>query len=88
MIKREQLVSLNIIQLESQMDIEKALGTLPERQRRVIEEKYMSNRGTTSTNGEVGQRLGICAEAVRAREKKAFKQLKHPSRRKLFQGYH
>ena len=42
----------------------------------------------TKTLEEVGKMMGVTRERIRQIENKALRRLKHPTRRKLFDGYH
>jgi RNA polymerase primary sigma factor len=66
--------------------IDKILETLSERERQVIRLRYGLDDGHPRTLEEVGRKFNVTRERIRQIEMKAIKKLKHPSRRKQFQG--
>jgi RNA polymerase primary sigma factor len=56
------------------------LGTLPERERRVIELRYGLADGHPRTLEEVGREFGVTRERIRQIEAKTLVKLRHPSR--------
>ena len=65
-------------------ELETALSTLAERERRVIELRFGLKDGQQRTLEEVGQQFNVTRERIRQIEAKALRKLKHPSRsRKL-----
>ena len=56
------------------------LGTLPERERRVIELRYGLADGQPRTLEEVGREFGVTRERIRQIESKTLTKLRHPSR--------
>jgi len=56
------------------------LGTLPERERRVIELRYGLDDGQPRTLEEVGREFGVTRERIRQIESKTLTKLRHPSR--------
>ncbi len=67
--------------------VNKAMGTLTERERGVLELRYGLVDGTSRTLEEVGRKYGVTRERIRQIEAKAIRKLKHPSRRKIFEGF-
>mgnify|MGYP001144630653 CR=1 FL=1 len=70
----------------SRSKIERILHTLSEREEQVIRLRYGLDDGHPRTLEEVGRRFNVTRERIRQIEMKAIKKLKHPSRRKQFQG--
>ena len=68
-------------------EINKALDTLTERERRVLELRYGLVDGKSRTLEEVGLEFGVTRERIRQIEAKAIRKLKHPTRRKILQGF-
>jgi len=56
------------------------LGTLPDRERRVIELRYGLSDGHPRTLEEVGREFGVTRERIRQIEAKTLTKLRHPSR--------
>jgi RNA polymerase primary sigma factor len=64
-----------------------ALGTLTEREREVLV-LHFGLRGDTPLNLEqISERFGLTRERIRQIEIGALRRLRHPSRRKFFDGY-
>ena len=64
--------------------VEDVLGTLSDRERRVLELRYGLEDGRSRTLEEVGRDFGVTRERIRQIEAKALRKLRHPSRsRKL-----
>ncbi len=64
--------------------VEGVLGTLSERERRVLQLRFGLEDGRSRTLEEVGRVFGVTRERIRQIEAKALKKLRHPSRsRKL-----
>ncbi len=72
--------------LREQMRI--ILGSLSERERRVLEMRYGLIDGQERTLDEVGQALGVTRERIRQIEAKAFRKLRHPHRSRNLRDYH
>ncbi len=68
-------------------EINKALDTLTERERRVLELRYGLVDGKSRTLEEVGSEFKVTRERIRQIEAKAIRKLKHPTRRKILQGF-
>ena len=64
-----------------------ALNTLKEKEKFVLMMRFGFDGTGTKTLEEVGKKLGITRERVRQIENKAIRKLRHPTRRKLFDGY-
>ncbi|MCQ2505899.1 MAG: RNA polymerase sigma factor RpoD [Lachnospiraceae bacterium] len=67
--------------------IEKVLGLLTDRERKVIERRYGIGDGIPRTLEQVGSEFGVTRERIRQIEAKAIRKLKHPSKIKLLEGY-
>lgn len=67
--------------------IKKVIGTLSEREEKVIIYRFGLMDGRERTLEEVGQILGVTRERVRQIEAKAFRKLKHPSRSKYLKDF-
>ncbi len=64
--------------------VEGVLGTLSERERRVLQLRFGLEDGRSRTLEEVGRDFGVTRERIRQIEAKALRKLRHPSRsRKL-----
>jgi len=61
--------------------LEQVLGTLKEREARVIRLRYGLEDGTEHTLAEIGQMEGISRERVRQIEAEALRKLRHPTRK-------
>lgn len=67
--------------------IAELLGTLTERERRVIQLRYGLIDGETHTLEEVGREFNVTRERIRQIEAKAIRKLKQPSRLRLLEDY-
>ncbi len=56
------------------------LGTISERERRVLELRFGLEDGRSRTLEEVGRDFGVTRERIRQIEAKALRKLRHPSR--------
>ena len=65
-----------------------ALATLTERERIVLMYRFGFDGTGTKTLEEVGKMMGVTRERIRQIENKAIRKLRHPTRRKLFDGYY
>jgi RNA polymerase primary sigma factor len=74
-------------QYRLQLEIEKVLNTLTQREAEIISLRYGIGVGYPSTLEEVGKRFGVTRERVRQIEAKAIRKLKHPSRSKSLREY-
>ena len=64
--------------------VEDVLGTLSDRERRVLQLRFGLEDGRSRTLEEVGKDFGVTRERIRQIEAKALRKLRHPSRsRKL-----
>ncbi|MFH1561471.1 MAG: RNA polymerase sigma factor RpoD [Patescibacteria group bacterium] len=63
------------------------LGTLDEREAKVLELRFGLDGGSPKTLEEVGRIFGVTRERIRQIEAKAIRKLRHPSRRKKLQDY-
>ena len=68
-------------------EVRKALGTLTERERRVVELRFGLEDGKSRTLEEVGSEFGVTRERIRQIEAKAIRKLKHPTRSKILKGF-
>ena len=68
-------------------DLRKALSTLTERERRVIELRYGLNDGRVRTLEEVGRIFHVTRERIRQVEEKALRKLRHPTRARYLREY-
>ncbi|MBQ3064454.1 MAG: RNA polymerase sigma factor RpoD [Clostridia bacterium] len=67
--------------------IERELGTLTEREARVIRLRYGLEDGRSHTLEEVGREFEITRERIRQIESKALRKLRHPSRSRHLRGF-
>ena len=63
------------------------LGTLDERERRVLELRYGIGGDRARTLEEVGKEFGVTRERIRQIEAKALRKLRHPARSKIVSDY-
>ena len=64
--------------------VDDVLGTLSERERRVLQLRFGLQDGRSRTLEEVGREFGVTRERIRQIEAKALRKLRHPTRsRKL-----
>jgi RNA polymerase primary sigma factor len=68
-------------------DIERVLGTLTDREARVVRMRFGLNSSRQMTLEEVGQKFGVTRERIRQIEAKALRKLRHPSMRKRLQDF-
>ena len=68
-------------------DLVKVLGTLSERERRVVELRFGLQDGFSRTLEEVGKMFNVTRERIRQIESKALRKLRHYSRRNLLEEY-
>ena len=71
--------------LKEQMD--DVLGSLSERERKVLELRFGLEDGRARTLEEVGKEFGVTRERIRQIEAKALRKLRHPSRSKKLRDY-
>src|SRR5258706_1012379 len=67
--------------------LEEVLGTLSEREAKVLKLRFGLEASKAMTLEEVGKVFGVTRERIRQIEAKALRKLKHPSRRKKLQDY-
>lgn len=70
-----------------QTQLEEILGTLSQREERVIRLRFGIGDGCPRTLEEVGAIFNVTRERIRQIEAKALKKLRHPSRSKKLRGY-
>ena len=63
------------------------LGTLTDREEKVLRLRFGLNDGRPRTLEEVGQEFGVTRERIRQIEAKALRKLRHPSRSKKLKDY-
>ncbi len=63
------------------------LGTLSERERRLLELRFGLEGGRSRTLEEVGHLFGVTRERIRQIEAKALHKLRHPSRAKKLRDF-
>ena len=63
------------------------LGTLSDRERRVVEERFGLRDGKPKTLEEVGRMFAVTRERIRQIEAKALRKLRHPSRGNKLKDY-
>ena len=74
-------------QLLLREQLKDALGTLTEREARVLVLRFGLEDGQPRTLEEVGQEFGVTRERIRQIEAKALKKLRHPSRSKNLKDF-
>ena len=67
--------------------VEAVLGSLGERERRVLEMRFGLDDGPGRTLEEVGKEFGVTRERIRQIEAKALRKLRHPSRSQVLRDY-
>ena len=67
--------------------LDEVLGTLTEREAKVLKLRFGLEATKQMTLEEVGKVFGVTRERIRQIEAKALRKLKHPSRRKKLQDY-
>ncbi len=68
-------------------DLNQMLGTLTEREEKVIRLRFGLDDGKPKTLEEVGQLFGVTRERIRQIEAKTLRKLRHPSRSRKLKGY-
>ncbi len=64
-----------------------ALGTLTEREQKVLKLRFGLDDGRPRTLEEVGKEFNVTRERIRQIEAKALRKLRHPSRSKKLKDY-
>jgi RNA polymerase primary sigma factor len=67
--------------------VDDVLGSLTERERRVLELRFGLDTGRSRTLEEVGKEFNVTRERIRQIEAKALRKLRHPSRSKKLKDY-
>ncbi len=67
--------------------MQEVLGTLSDRERKVLEYRFGLVDGKTRTLEEVGREFAVTRERIRQIEAKALRKLRHPSRSKRLRDY-
>lgn len=67
--------------------LQDVLGTLSERERKVLEYRFGLNDGNERTLEEVGRQYKVTRERIRQIEAKALRKLRHPTRLSHLQGF-
>ena len=67
--------------------IEEVLGSLNEREQKVLKLRFGLEDGRARTLEEVGKEFDVTRERIRQREAKALRKLRHPSRSKKLRDY-
>jgi RNA polymerase primary sigma factor len=70
-----------------QIELQKVLSTLTQREADIISLRYGIGIGYPSTLEEVGKQFGVTRERVRQIEAKAIRKLRHPTRSKVLKEY-
>jgi RNA polymerase primary sigma factor len=68
-------------------ELNKALDTLPERERDVLKFRYGIGSDRSHTLEEVGREFKVTRERIRQIEAKALRKLRHPSRARHLKGF-
>lgn len=75
------------IESSMQMEINKQLLTLNEREQKIIEMRFGLNHEVPQTLEQVGKYFGVTRERIRQIEAKALRKLRHPNRSKYLKSY-
>ena len=67
--------------------VDQVLGTLYDRERRVLKERFGLDDGRPKTLEEVGRMFQVTRERIRQIEAKALRKLRHPSRGNKLRDY-
>src|SRR5690606_15023775 len=70
-----------------QDQLEEILGTLSEREQRIIQLRFGLTDGHPRTLEEVGREFGVTRERIRQIEAKTLAKLRHPSRAQMLREY-
>ena len=68
-------------------EVARALGTLSERERRVLQLRFGIDDGRSRTLEEVGRDFGVTRERIRQIEAKALRKLRHPTRSRQLRDF-
>jgi RNA polymerase primary sigma factor len=68
-------------------DLERALGTLSERERRILTLYFGLGGDEPMTLEDIGRKLGLTRERIRQIKEKAIQRLRHSTRARFLQGY-
>jgi len=68
-------------------DIDTALGTLSDKEAKILEYRFGLNDSKPMSLKEIGDRYNLTKERIRQIEKKAIKRLQHPVRRQYLEAY-
>ena len=68
-------------------EVARALGTLNDRERRVLQLRFGIDDGRSRTLEEVGRDFGVTRERIRQIEAKALRKLRHPSRSRQLRDF-
>jgi RNA polymerase primary sigma factor len=77
--EREELFS-DVMRTVGRMELERALSTLPERERMILALRFGLTGEEPMTLERIGERFGLTRERIRQLEAKALAKLRHPSR--------
>ena len=67
--------------------ISEVLGTLTEREREVLEQRFGLKNGYSRTLEDVGSQFGLTRERIRQIEAKALRKMRHPSRKTKLEDF-
>ena len=67
--------------------LEKAMDSLTERERAVLEMRYGLNGEKPQTLEKIGSKMNVTRERIRQIEAKALRKLRHPSRSRKLKDY-
>jgi RNA polymerase primary sigma factor len=67
--------------------IDKVLGELTDREKRVLQLRFGLKDGHARTLEEVGKEFNVTRERIRQIEGKALRKLRHPTRSRKLKGY-
>ena len=68
-------------------ELAEVLGTLTEREEKVLRLRFGLDDGTPRTLEEVGTMFGVTRERIRQIEAKALRKLRHPSRSRRLKDF-
>lgn len=68
-------------------DLDRALGTLSDRERRVLAMYFGLGGDEPMTLEDIGRKLGLTRERIRQIKEKAIQRLRHSTRARFLQGY-